>query len=180
VLHPADQRVKGYDRLVSRCPALFCVLLAACGPSPVSDAGGDAPSECAGPGTVEVGRGGSRLRALPSSGGELPIVVGAQGGIHVVVGAWVRGLDLDMVMTYRLEDPADGSRVGDETSVPLSAGLFAPDGDRYARHPDLIVLDNDTPRVDDFVERRVLLRVEARSNDGAHACDSREVTLTSP
>lgn len=180
MLHPADQRVKGYDRPVTRCLALVGLVLVACGPSPAIDAGPDAPATCAGPGTVEVGRGGSRLRALPPSGGELPIVVGAQGGIHVVVGAWVRGLDLDMVMSYRLEAPADGSRIGDETVVPLSAGLFAPDGDRYARHPDLIVLDNDTPRIDDFAERRVLLRVEARSNDGAHACDVREVTLTSP
>jgi len=180
VLHPADQRVKGYDRLVIGRFAIACLLLLGCGPAPDGDAGPEGGARCEGPGELEVGRGGSRLRALPPEGGELPIVVGAQGGIHVVVGAWVRGVDLEMELTYRLEDPEDGSRIGDETRVPLSPGLFAPDGDRFARHPDLIVLDNDTPRVDDFAERVVLLRAEGRSSGGAHVCDDRQVTLRAP
>lgn len=152
------------------------VLAASCGPPGPADGG--AVGECGtGPGRVEVGYGGSRLRALPPTGGELAIVRGAQGGIHVLVGAWVEDMDLQMELRYRLEDATDGTLVGSETVLRLTPPLFAPDGTRYARHPDLVILDNETPRVEDFVGRTVLLHAEAVSVDGSHACDAREVTL---
>lgn len=149
---------------------LIC-LLAACDPPP--------PTVCGtGSGRVEVGRGGSRLRDLPPSGGELDIVRGSQGGIHVVVGAWVEGMDLELTMTYRLEE--DGVVVGTPTTVPLRDALFAPAGERYVRHPDLVVLDNFSPSVDRFAGRTVDLTVEAVSVDGSHACDTRSVVLIDP
>ncbi|MEZ4340139.1 MAG: hypothetical protein R3B82_26250 [Sandaracinaceae bacterium] len=154
-----------------RSAIALLVLLAACDPPP--------PSECGtGGGSVEVGRGGSRLRSLPATGGELDIVRGSQGGIHVVVGAWVEGMDLEMTMTYRLEE--DGEVIGTPTSVPLRDALFVPAGTRWVRHPDLVVLDNLSPSVERFAGHTVDLTVEAVSVDGSHACDTRSVTLTDP
>jgi hypothetical protein len=86
-------------------------------------------------------------------------------------------MDLELVLHYRLEDATDGAPVGVETVLRLTPPLFAPDGSRFARHPDLVILDNETPRVEDFVGRTVLLHAEAISVDGSHACDVREVTL---
>ena len=131
-----------------------------------------------GTGAVEVGRGGSRLRRLSTTDPELDIVRGPQGGIHVVVGAWVRDVSLDLTMNYRLSQ--DGERVGDETSVELRPALFAPDGERFVRHPDLIVLDNFSPDTSGFAGRTVVLEVEILTDDGTHACDSRMVTLVDP
>lgn len=152
---------------------LFALALALCACSPPP------PTECGtGSGSVEVGQGGSRLRALPPEGGELDIVRGSQGGIHVVVGAWVEGMDLELTMRYRLEEA--GALVGTPTEVPLRAALFAPAAERYVRHPDLVVLDNFSPSVERFVGRTVELTVEAVSTDGSHACDTRSVTLVDP
>ncbi|HJL20269.1 MAG TPA: hypothetical protein RMH99_31670 [Sandaracinaceae bacterium LLY-WYZ-13_1] len=160
---------------MARTLATLAILIGSCGPP----AGADGGAGCGtGPGTVEVGAGGSRLRALSERGGELSIIRGAQGGIHVVVGAWVADMDLELELRYRLTDA--GTPVGDETVRDLAPGLFAPDGDRWVRHPDLVVLDDDEPRVDDFAGRRLTLEVEARSVDGSHACDRREVTLVDP
>jgi hypothetical protein len=127
---------------------------------------------------VQVGRGGSRLIALPSTGGELPIVLGSQGGIHVLVGAWVRDMSLNLQLRYWLIDPADGSQVGETTDLLLRPSLFSPDGARYERHPDLLILDNEVPDVESFEGRAVELNAEAISEDGSHACDTREATLT--
>jgi len=108
----------------------------------------------------------------------LDIVRGAQGGIHVVVGAWVQNVDLDLTMHYRLEEA--GALIGTETTVALRPALFAPDAERFVRHPDLIVLDNFSPSVDRFVGRTVELHAEITSVDGTHACDTRTVTLADP
>ena len=157
-------------------PILLLLAVSACaGPAPMD---GAVPA-CSDDGRVEVGAGGSRLRALPESGGALPIVRGAQGGIHVVVGVWVRGLPLEMALTYRLEDPATGERVGELTAVALTPGLFSADGARYQRHPDLLVLNNEAPDVTRFAGRTVLLRAEARAGTVV-ACDERMVTLIDP
>ena len=96
---------------------------------------------------------------LPVDGGELDIVRGSQGGIHVVVAAWVRDMDLDMTLRYRLEDAA-GAVVGEPTEIRLRAALFAPDGARFVRHPDLLILDNEMPRVEDFAGLEVDLVAE--------------------
>ena len=163
---------------MSRSPTygalVFVSLAFACSPPPETV---DASCE-AGTGSVQVGRGGSRLRTLPAEGGDLEIVQGAQGGVHVIVGAWVQDVDLEMTMRYRLEQ--DGVLVGTETVVELRAALFAPSGERFVRHPDLIVLDNDRPAIEDFADREVDLMVQIQSVDGTNACDSRRVTLRAP
>ncbi|MCB9591374.1 MAG: hypothetical protein H6719_01470 [Sandaracinaceae bacterium] len=154
-----------------RLALALTIALGACSPP--------GPTECGtGSGSVEVGRGGSRIRSLPPSGGELDIVRGSQGGIHVLVGAWVEGMDLDLTLSYRLEEA--GELVGAPSEIPLRAALFAPAGERYVRHPDLIVLDNFSPSVDQYVGRTVDLTAEAVSADGSHACDTRSVVLTDP
>lgn len=155
---------------------LAVALSAGCGPGLVADAGGGCGT---GPGRVEVARGGSRALALPPEGGELPIVLGSQGGIHVVVGAWVEDMDLDLALSYRLEE-LDGSLVVPATELELGPSLFRPDGDRHLRNPDLVVLDDQAARVEDFAGRLLDLVAEARSVDGSHACDRRRVTLTPP
>jgi len=166
--------VKGYPEPV-RAASWLLLLLAGCGSPPP----GLPDASCGtGAGSVEVGQGGSRLRALPAEGGELDIVRGSQGGIHVLVGAWVQGMDLEMTLRYRLEE--GGEPVGIETEVPLRPALFAPSGERFVRHPDLVVLDNDSPDTSGFVGRTVELTAEALSVDGSHACDTRVVTLADP
>src|SRR5688572_32556628 len=86
------------------------------------------PSLCdRGPGVVEVGRGGSRLRDLPPDGGELPIVLGSQGGIHVLVGFRARDMELEMDVVYRLVDPDTEETVGEPTERRLRAVLFQSD-----------------------------------------------------
>lgn len=134
---------------------------------------------CQDDGRVEVGAGGSRLIALPESGGELPIVRGSQGGIHVVVGAWVRDLPLELDLTYRLVDTDDGAPIGEVTSLHLTPSLFRPDGDRQQRHPDLLILNNEMPNVSEFVGRTAVLRAEVRTS-AERACDARQVTLVDP
>ena len=44
------------------------------------------------------------------------------------------------------------------------------------RHPDLLILDNQAPRVADFVDRTYQLEVEAAGTGGV-ACDSRTLVL---
>lgn len=158
-------------------PVLLAFALSTgCGPVTAPDAG----SGCGtGAGRVEVARGGSRALALPPEGGELPIVLGPQGGIHVVVGAWVEDMDLDLVLSYRLEDLA-GDLVVPATELDLGPSLFRPDGDRHLRNPDLVVLDDQAARVEDFAGQMLDLVAEARSIDGSHACDRRRVTLIPP
>jgi hypothetical protein len=151
--------------------ALAALVLAGCGAEPTADA-----DACIVDGRLEVGAGGARLTALPLRGGELPIVHGPQGGIHVVVGLWVRDLPLEMDVTYRLRDAADGSLVGTETTLHLTPGFFAVDGARYERHPDLVVLDGSSADVTPFAGRSVILRAEARTAAGT-ACDARAATL---
>lgn len=152
------------------------VLMLTCGCDPLHpvDAGA-----CSDDGRVEVGSGGSRLIALPETGGELPIVRGSQGGIHVVVGAWVRDLPLEMELTYRLEDPVTGETLGEPTTLRLTPSLFRPDGARQQRHPDLIVLSNESPDVTGLAGRAVLLSAEARTA-AERACDLRRVVLVAP
>ncbi len=126
-----------------------------------------------------MGSGGLRLISLPESGGLLPIVRGSQGGIHVVVGAWVRDLPLEMELAYELRDAEDSSPVGLSTVLELTPSLFSADGSRYQRHPDLLVLDNEMADVTPFVGRAVYLQGRARAGS-EEACDSRLVTLTDP
>ena len=155
--------------------ALLCLLACGCDPG----GGGDAGAGCLDDGRVEVGSGGSRLVRLPESGGELPIVRGSQGGIHVVVGAWVQELPLEMDLTYRLLDARTSDLVGEPTTLRLTPSLFRPDGARHQRHPDLLVLDDESADVAPFVGRTVRLTAEARTTT-ERACDSREVTLVDP
>ncbi len=154
--------------------ALAALLLVGCGPDPHGPDGG--PDVCSADGRLEVGSGGARLTALPVSGGELPIVHGPQGGIHVVVGFWARDLPLEMDVTYRLEDATDGGLVGTETMLHLTPSFFSVDGDRYERHPDLVVLDNGSADVTRFAGRTVVLRAQAVTAAGT-VCDARTATL---
>ncbi|RLB48271.1 MAG: hypothetical protein DRJ42_23580 [Deltaproteobacteria bacterium] len=136
-----------------------------------------ATSACGdGPGRVTVGEGGSRLRPLPATGGELPIVLGAQGGIHVLVGFSVTGMDLTMGARYRLEDAETGEIVGNATEIALRPSLFSTELGQTVRNPDLLVLDPEAPSVDRFAGRVARLYLEA-INAESHACDVREVTL---
>lgn len=132
-----------------------------------------------GPGSVTVARGGSRLHELPERGGELPIVLGSQGGIHVLVGFRVRDMDLNMDVVYRLVDAETEATVGTPTELRLRPALFTTDSSGRIRNPDLIVLDNEEPRVEAFAGREVRLELEAVSDD-SHACDARVVTLMPP
>jgi hypothetical protein len=134
------------------------------------------PSACTDDGRLEVGAGGARLLALPESGGQLSIVHGPQGGIHVLVGVWVRDLSLDMELTYRLEEPSDGSMIGAETLLSLDPSLFSPDGTRYQRNPDLIVLDNASPDATPYDGRTARLIAQAQAGS-EWVCDARLVTL---
>ncbi len=164
-------------RYPSPVRAALLVLVLACGCDPVDPV--DGGGACADDGRVEVGAGGSRLIALPESGGELPIVLGSQGGIHVVVGAWVRDLPLEMDLTYRLEDPVTAATIGEPTTLHLTPSLFRPDGARQQRHPDLLVLNNESPDVTELAGRSALLVAEARTA-AARACDLRQVVLVAP
>jgi hypothetical protein len=163
--------------MIGRVRISLAIVLAcsACGTVAPGDGG---PGACD-DGRVEVGSGGSRLRALPETGGELPIVLGAQGGIHVVVGFWLRELPLDVTARYWLEDPASGELVGTETVLVLGPSFFAPDGARYVRHPDLLVLNNEAPDVAAFAGRTVELHVSATSGS-AGSCDARTAVLAAP
>ena len=152
--------------------ALTVALLLGCDPPVDPEAG------CGvGPGSVEVGRVvGSRLESLPLEGGELPIIRGPQGGIHVLVGVWVDGLDLELDLNYRLRDPETGDRIGDETRLALRPSLFDRTGPRPERSPDLLILEEFAAPVEDFAGREAWLEAEAISTEGI-ACDSRRVTL---
>lgn len=134
------------------------------------------PIPCEEDGRTEVGTGQSRLLALPEEGGELEIVRGPQGGIHLLVGAWVRDLPLEMTLRYYLEA---GERVGEETVLELSPSYFAADGARYRRHPDLLILDNLSADVEPFAGRIVRIHVEARTADDA-SCDVRSAMIVDP
>lgn len=148
------------------------VLLLGCDPPVDPEAGCGAAD-----GALEVGHVvGSELRPLPLEGGELPIVRGPQGGIHVLVGVWVDGLDLDLNLTYRLRDPDTGERIGIETTLSLRPSLFDREGPRPIRSPDLLILDDSAAPVEEYAGRRAWLEAEARAGDDI-ACDSRGVTL---
>ncbi|MGE0785764.1 MAG: hypothetical protein AB7S26_08750 [Sandaracinaceae bacterium] len=157
-----------------RALAPLAVCLFACSPPPIDpEAGCDT-----GVARVEVGtwRAG-RLSSIPSEGGELTIVRGAQGGIHVLVGAWVSDVDLELSLGYRLTDPETSETLGIPTQLELRPELFDRTGPRPERGPDLLVLDNSAQPVAMFAGRAVSLEAETRSRDGSHACDRRTVTL---
>jgi hypothetical protein len=155
---------------------LITVFLVGCGDSARPDA---SMTECGdGPGVVRLGEGGPNLRPLPTSGGELTIVLGAQGGIHVLVGFSVSDMDLEMRVTYTLTEAGTGEAIG-TTEVALRPTLFSTEMGQTVRNPDLVVLDNENPSVDVFAGRRAILSLEAVSTD-SHACDSREITLIAP
>ncbi len=160
----------------SRALAL-CAALSACGAGPETpDAGGARDAECRA-GAVEVGGSGGRFVALPASGGVLDIVVGAQGGIHVLVGFRLRDLPLELTATYRLRDPATGLEVVAPTVRALRPGLYRADATGVVRVDDLLVLDNDVPRVADFSGREFSLEVEVLTASAVCAHDARLVTL---
>ena len=102
---------------------------------------------------------------------------GAQGGIHVLVGFRVLAVPLTLTATYRLRDPGTGETVGAPTVRALGPGLYRVDGVGTARVDDLLVLDPDTPRVEDFAGRVVALELEVVTAAGACARDTRTVTL---
>ena len=153
---------------------ILCALQFAigCGPIVDADASCDSTSD-----RIELGSGGARLVPLPETGGELTIVHGAQGGIHVLVGCWVRDIDLSMDLTYRLEDAVDGAPVGEPTTLRLRAALFRPAGGRNERGPDLIILNNEAAPVELYRDREVIAVAEARSDDGSFVCDRRRVRI---
>jgi len=163
-----------------RLTVFLCVLLggmAACD-GPARNDGG--MSTCGdGPGSVTVAEGGSRLRPLPTTGGELPIVLGAQGGIHVLVGFTVRDMSLEMRATYTLRELATDAVLGTPTELELRPTLFRTELGDTIRNPDLIILDNEAPTIDRFEGRQARLILEAVSGD-SHACDVREITLVAP
>jgi len=113
------------------------------------------------------------------TGGELPIVLGAQGGIHVLVGFTVRDMELEMQATYTLQELESDAVLGTPTQLELRPTLFTTELGETIRNPDLIVLDNETPSIDRFEGLRARLRLEAVS-EGSHACDVREITLVRP
>ena len=155
---------------------LGAMLLLGCGSEPGVDGGGTCGD---GFGRVQAGQGGSRLRALPVTGGELPIVRGTQGGIHVLVGFRVWDMQLDMRATYRLVEVGTGALVGTPTELNLTPSLFTSDASSRLRNPDLLILNNTAAPVSEFAGRVVRFEVEAVSAD-AHACDVRTVTLAAP
>lgn len=166
----------------ARVRAWLAIALIAwgCGDDDAGDGGaGDAALCGIGPGSVEVGEGGARWSPLPESGGELEIVRGAQGGIHVLVGFTAREMDLNLSAHYELNDATmGGATVGTPTDLELRPTLFSPDGSGGSvRNPDLVILDNEMPSFERFVGRTLSLSVRVVSRDGSHACDARTVTL---
>jgi len=151
--------------------------LGACGAPPEVDDAGSADGGPCRLGAVEVGGSGGRFIALPASGGELNIVRGAQGGIHVLVGFRVHDVPLELRATYRLRDPVTGAEVAPPTLRMLGPGLYRTDASGVVRVDDLIVLDNDSPRVEDFAGRMFLVEVEVLTSSGVCAIDTRLVTL---
>lgn len=159
------------------CTALMAIVLSACGARPAVDDAGSADSGPCRLGAVEVGGSGGRFIALPTSGGELDIVRGAQGGIHVLVGFRVHDVPLELRATYRLRDALTGSEFAPPTLRMLGPGLYRSDASGVVRVDDLIVLDNDSPRVEDFAGRMVRVELEVLTSTGVCAVDSRLVTL---
>lgn len=152
-------------------------LLSACD---VPDPPTGEPTVCGeGPGVVTVGEGGSRLRPLPEVGGELPIVRGAQGGIHVLVGFSVEAMDLTMEAEYRLENAETGESLGESTALTLRPGLFSSQSGQAIRNPDLLILDPEAPSIERYAGLSAILHLEARDAT-SHACDQRQVTLSPP
>jgi hypothetical protein len=159
---------------------LAATLLAApsaCTPTPSPhDAAPPVDGSCVA-GAVEVGGSGGRFLALPSAGGSLDIVRGAQGGIHLLVGFRLRDFPLELSATYHLRDIATGRDVVVPTVRALRPGLYRSDATGVTRVDDLLVLDNDSPRVEDFAGRDFSLEVELLGDAGLCARDARRVTL---
>jgi len=130
-----------------------------------------------GPGMVVPGTGTARFEPLPATGGELEIVRGAQGGIHVLVGFRPIDTELTVSVVYSLHELGRETEIALPVSRALNPGGFTRDATGYVRLNDLLVLDNMTPRVEDFVGRSGTLRVELASVDGTHACPEVDVTL---
>jgi len=154
------------------------IALGGCGdapppPPPPVDAGACGT----GPGSALAGTGTTRFSPFAATGGELEIVRGAQGGIHVLVAFRPIAMDLRITVDYSLREASSEAEVAPTIARSLDPSGFTRDADGYVRLGDLLVLDWLVPRVEDFVGRAVRLRVDARSADGSHACPEALVTL---
>ena len=126
---------------------------------------------------VEVGGSGGRFVPLAAVGATLDIVRGPQGGIHLVVGFRIHDLPLDLSATYRLRDAVSGVEAAPPVARILTPGLYRADGPGWVRVDDLLVLDADSPRVEDFAGRTFALELEVVTTTGVCARDSHLVTL---
>lgn len=137
----------------------------------------DAGACGSGPGSAVAGTGTTRFAPFFATGGELEIVRGAQGGIHVLVGFRPVGMDLRITVVYALLEQGTEVEVAPAITRSLDPSGYTRDADGYMRLGDLLVLDNMVPRVEDFVGRTVRLRLDVVSADGSHACPESVVTL---
>ena len=121
--------------------------------------------------TVDVGTGSSEWVPL-NDGDMVPIVAGPQGGFHVWTSIHVHDASVDTArinVTARIE--ATGEAAGNPSSVAAALSLTADGLREKVGMRDLIASPSAV------TGKRVVLRVEAVTDDGRHGAGERVVVL---
>jgi hypothetical protein len=149
----------------------------------------DIPSDDAGPGSdggvpggaarVVLGTGAERFTDIPTTGAELRLVYGPQGGWHLDAAVRLYGLEPDgLLLSYQIHDASTRENLGMPLSFRLQRRFVEEEGDHWVRVGDRAIFDiaSDT----EVLGRVVELRATAMRPEGTTAEDARVVTVIAP
>ena len=143
--------------------ALAITVLTACRPTPPADA------------SVELARSDAGVLSTVEDGDAVELVFGPQGGYHLDVGVWMRGVDPDGArLRYEVWEPGVETPYHYDAVYALRAGRYQRDGDAWMR-ADRALLDITDPG--ELVGRDVDVLVFLELADGSELADARTLRV---
>jgi hypothetical protein len=149
----------------------------------------EVPNGDAGPGSdggvpggaarVVLGTGAETFTDIPTTGAELRLVYGPQGGWHLDAAVRLYDLEPDgLLLSYQIHDATTRENLGMPLSFRLQRRFVEEEGDHWVRVGDRAIFDiaSDT----EVLGRVVELRATAMRPEGTTAEDARVLTVIAP